>query len=256
MSCKRSVYASLSSYLALTHPVTQLRAFERLLTDYPEYVGKVVLIQVTSPALTDSPKLERQVSELVAHINGAFGALDFVPVHHYHQTIKKDEFYALLSAADLALITPLRDGMNTTSMEFVLAQARVEAQAHSQGEQRPPAPLVLSEFMGIASAMDEALLVNPWDLGGVAAAIDNGLRMPAEERQSRHAALYDAVRTHTSHTWAASLVRMLLQRGGAEHTAHATPYLDMGKMAERYRSAKKRLFLFDYDVRSLSLSFS
>ena len=62
--------------------VQKLRAFERLLQDYPEWVGNVVLIQVTSPALTDSPKLERQVSELVAHINGEFGALDFVPVHH------------------------------------------------------------------------------------------------------------------------------------------------------------------------------
>jgi trehalose 6-phosphate synthase/phosphatase len=62
--------------------VQKLKAFEKLMQDYPEWVGNVVLIQVTSPALTDSPKLERQVSELVAHINGEFGALDFVPVHH------------------------------------------------------------------------------------------------------------------------------------------------------------------------------
>lgn len=62
--------------------VTQLRAFEKLLHDYPEWQGQVVLIQVTSPALTDSPKLERQVSELVAHINGEYGSLDFIPVHH------------------------------------------------------------------------------------------------------------------------------------------------------------------------------
>jgi trehalose 6-phosphate synthase/phosphatase len=60
----------------------QLRAFEKLLQDYPEWVGNVVMIQVTSPALTDSPKLERQISELVAHINGEYGSLDFIPVHH------------------------------------------------------------------------------------------------------------------------------------------------------------------------------
>jgi trehalose 6-phosphate synthase/phosphatase len=60
----------------------QLRAFEKLLQDYPEWVGNVVMIQVTSPALTDSPKLERVVSELVAHINGEYGSLDFIPVHH------------------------------------------------------------------------------------------------------------------------------------------------------------------------------
>ena len=62
--------------------VYKLRAFEKLLQDYPEWVGNVVMIQVTSPALTDSPKLERMVSEIVAHINGEYGSLDFVPVHH------------------------------------------------------------------------------------------------------------------------------------------------------------------------------
>ena len=60
----------------------QLRAFEKLLCDYPEWQGNVVLIQVTSPALSGSPKLERQVSELVSHINGEYGSLDFIPVHH------------------------------------------------------------------------------------------------------------------------------------------------------------------------------
>jgi trehalose-6-phosphate synthase len=71
-----------------------------------------------------------------------------------HQTIKKDEFYALLSVADLGVITPLRDGMNTTSMEFVIAQ-----------EKSGKSPLVLSEFMGISSNMGEALQINPWNLG-------------------------------------------------------------------------------------------
>ena len=70
-----------------------------------------------------------------------------------HQTIKKDEFYALLSVADLGVITPLRDGMNTTSMEFILAQNRTKK-----------SPLVLSEFMGISSNMTEALQINPWNL--------------------------------------------------------------------------------------------
>ena len=71
-----------------------------------------------------------------------------------HQTLKKDEFYALLSVADLAVITPLRDGMNTTSMEFVIAQ---------EGTNKSPS--VLSEFMGISKNMEDALLVNPWNLG-------------------------------------------------------------------------------------------
>jgi trehalose 6-phosphate synthase/phosphatase len=206
-------------------------------------VGKVVLIQVTSPALADSPKLERQVSELVAQINGEYGSLDFIPVHHYHQTIKKDEFYALLSVADLALITPLRDGMNTTSMEFVIAQQRTKQ-----------SPLVLSEFMGISNNMSEALQINPWDLGDVSAAIHRGLTMEAEEKQERHEKMYKVVNIHTSHSWAAMLVKMLLKQMSAENImAKQTPYMEKPKLESCYLKAKKRLFLLDYDVRSFIL---
>ncbi|KAG2363016.1 trehalose 6-phosphate phosphatase [Suillus spraguei] len=214
----------------------KLRAFEKFLHDYPEWQRKVVLIQVTSPALTDSPKLERQVSELVAHINGEYGSLDFIPVHHYHQTLRKDEFYALLSAADLGVITPLRDGMNTTSMEFVIAQERTKR-----------SPLVLSEFMGISQHMADALQVNPWDLGDVAAAMNRGLVMSEEEKASRHAALHSVVTTHTSHTWAAVLAKMLLSQINGQNTARQTPYIPRDRLKDLYNSAGKRLFLFDYD---------
>lgn len=214
----------------------KLRAFEKLLHDFPEWQRKVVLIQVTSPALTDSPKLERQVSELVAHINGEYGSLDFIPVHHYHQTLRKDEFYALLSAADLGVITPLRDGMNTTSMEFVIAQERTKR-----------SPLVLSEFMGISQHMADALQVNPWDLGDVAAAMNRGLVMSEEEKASRHASLHSVVTTHTSHTWAAVLAKMLLSQINGQNTARQTPYIPRDRLKEVYDNAGKRLFLFDYD---------
>ncbi|KAG6329257.1 hypothetical protein ID866_9831 [Astraeus odoratus] len=123
----------------------KLRTFEKLLHDYPEWRG-----EVTSPALTDSPKLEQQVSELVAHINGDCRNLHFIPVHHYHQSLKKDDFYASLEAADLGAITRLRDGVNTTSMEFFIAQERTKK-----------SPLVLSEFMGISQHMSEALQADP-----------------------------------------------------------------------------------------------
>ncbi|RDB26430.1 Alpha,alpha-trehalose-phosphate synthase [UDP-forming] A, partial [Hypsizygus marmoreus] len=218
----------------------KLRAFEKLLQDYPEWIGNVVMIQVTSPALTDSPKLERVVSELVAHINGEYGSLDFIPVHHYHQALKKDEFYALLSVADLAVITPLRDGMNTTSMEFVIAQGKTN---HS--------PLVLSEFMGISKNMEDALLVNPWNLGDVAAAINKGLLMSAPEKAERQAKLYKVVTTHTSHTWAAVLVKMLLGLMDGQGQARMTPYIPKADLIDAYVKAgergAKRLFLFDYD---------
>lgn len=93
----------------------KLQAFERFLADYPHWIGKVVLIQVTSPSPNDSPQLATKVSELVDHINGTYGSLHFQPALHYHQAIDRDEYFALLSVADLAMVNSIRDGMNTTS---------------------------------------------------------------------------------------------------------------------------------------------
>ncbi|RXK36449.1 trehalose-phosphatase [Tremella mesenterica] len=214
----------------------KLQAFEKFLQVYPEWRGKVVLIQVTTPALSEHPKLERMTAELVSHINGAYGSLDFTPVHHYHQAIERDEYFGLLSVADLALITSLRDGMNTTSMEFILCQ-----------DQTNKSPIVLSEFMGTAASFHSALTINPHDLLGVADAINHGLSMSAEEKAERHAALYGGVVGHTSHTWAATVLKQLLQNVGGENMAHQTPALDVGVLAEAYKKASKRLMLFDYD---------
>ncbi|GAC96807.1 glycosyltransferase [Pseudozyma hubeiensis SY62] len=216
--------------------VQKLQAFHKFLAEYPEWRNKVVLIQVTAPALNDSPKLERQVSELVSHINGEFGSLSFTPVHHYHQIIDRDEYFALLSVADLALITSVRDGMNTTSMEYIICQNKFNK-----------SPLILSEFTGTAGRMRSAIQVNPWNIFGVAKAIDYALRLTEEEKRARHDQLYHQVVMHTSHTWAAGLVKQLLTRLHNEHSAHLTPPLDRKEMVEKYRNAKKRLLLLDYD---------
>lgn len=72
--------------------------------------------------------------------------------------------------------------------------------------------------------------------------------MPEPEKLALHAKLYKSVTTHTSHTWAAMLVRMLLAQIGTEHTAHSTPFLEKDKLIQAYKKAKQRLFLFDYDV--------
>ena len=216
--------------------IQKLQAFYKFLAEYPEWRNKVVLIQVTAPALNDSPKLERQVSELVSHINGEFGSLSFTPVHHYHQIIDRDEYFALLSVADLALITSVRDGMNTTSMEYIICQERFNK-----------SPLILSEFTGTAGRMRSAIQVNPWNIFGVAKAIDYALKLPEEEKRVRHNQLYHQVVMHTSHTWAAGLVRQLLVRLHSEHSSHFTPPLDRQTLLDKFKKAKKRLFLLDYD---------
>lgn len=155
----------------------KLAAFEKFLLDFPEWRNKVIMIQLTDGATNESAKLENKVSELVAHINNSFGSLEFAPVHHFHHQIQLDEYYALLTAADAAIITANRDGMNTTSLEYVVCQ---------EGEGKN-GPLILSELTGTAGSLSSALMVNPWDYAGVAKAINDALVMPEDEKHGRHA---------------------------------------------------------------------
>lgn len=216
--------------------IQKLQAFYKFLEEFPEWRDNVVLIQVTAPSMNDSPLLERQVSELVSHINGEFGSLSFTPVHHYHQIIDRDEYYALLSVADLAIVSSLRDGMTASTMEFIVAQNNYSK-----------APLLLSEFTGSAGRLRSAIQINPWATFSSAKAIHYALVMSESERLRRHDDLYHQVISHTSHTWAATLIKLLVQQLLSEQTAHFTPPLDRKQLVQSHHQAAKRLFLLDYD---------
>jgi trehalose 6-phosphate synthase/phosphatase len=127
--------------------------------------------------------------------------------------------------------------MNTTSMEFTLCQNKSKK-----------SPLVLSEFMGTASSFTAALQINPYDLLGVAHAINKGLLMSDSEKESRHAEMLESVNRHTSHHWARTLLKQVLENVGSEHQAHQTPALDKTALRKAYQKGTKRLMLFDYDV--------
>ncbi|KAI9008996.1 glycosyltransferase family 20-domain-containing protein [Phycomyces nitens] len=214
----------------------KLHAFEKFLAIYPEWRNKVVLIQVATPTFGDHSKLETKVSETVSHINSLFGSLEFTPVHYYHQDIDRDEYYALLSVADAGLITCVRDGMNTTSFEYIICQH----ETHS--------PLILSEFAGTAGSLSAAILVNPWDYAGVAKALNDALIMSPEEKLSRHGQLYNHVTNHTASFWAHSFVKGLVSCTEEQFLqSHSTPALNVDALRNTYVGSKKRLMFFDYD---------
>ncbi|CAO3611616.1 unnamed protein product [Cunninghamella blakesleeana] len=217
----------------------KLAAFEKFLTDYPEWRNKVVLIQVTDEDSHDDSSnkkaIEHKVSEMVARINGTFGSLEFTPVHHYHHQIQPDEYYALLSIADAALVTANRDGMSTVSLEYIMCQ------------QEKLGPLILSELTGTASSMSSALMVNPWDYAGVAKAINDALCMTPEEKYTRHAQLLNHVKVHTASFWAYSFIKELYHTYNLTEQSSNTPLLDLNLLIERYSASKKRLLCFDYD---------
>jgi trehalose 6-phosphate synthase/phosphatase len=217
----------------------KLMAFERFLELYPQWREKVVLIQVTSPTSIEEEKEENKiasrVNELVTRINGMYGSLGFSPVQHFPQYLTEDEYFALLRLGDIGLITSVRDGMNTTSLEYVVCQR------DSAG------PLILSEFSGTAGSLKDAIHINPWDLSGVADQINNALTMSSEQRRTMQDHLNVHVTTRTVQTWITGFVRRLVQVLGSRKNVVSTPLLDRAAMLGRYRSANKRLFMFDYD---------
>ncbi|KAK6463188.1 threalose-6-phosphate phosphatase [Scheffersomyces coipomensis] len=213
----------------------KLQAFEMFLQMYPEWRDKVVLIQVSSPGYSHSGKVEKDVAELVNHINSEYGNLNYTPVLHYQMRIDKDEYFALLRVADLALITSVRDGMSTTALEFVICQ------------EKNSSPLILSEFTGTSSVLTESILVNPWDSVGIAKTINDCFNMSEGHKQSLQQRLYKQATTNTIQTWTIEFLTHLLNHVGQTHQSHYIPSLNRPLLLNNYKNSKRRLFLFDYD---------
>ncbi|OBA22406.1 hypothetical protein METBIDRAFT_77813 [Metschnikowia bicuspidata var. bicuspidata NRRL YB-4993] len=213
----------------------KLQAFEMFLHMFPEWRQKVVLIQVSSPGYSNDRKIEKKVSELVSLINARYGSFNHTPIQHFQLRINRDEYLALLRVADLALTTSLRDGMNTTSLEFVACQRQKKS------------PLILSEFTGTASVLQEAVLVNPWDAVGVAKTINKCLHMPEHEKADLQDTLYKKVVSNNVQSWTSTFLEHLIDHSAKIHETHLTPTLNRPRLLQAYQKAERRLFLFDYD---------
>jgi len=178
----------------------RLFAFERLLERYPRMRGRVSLLQVAAPsrvAVSEYQEFRRGVDEIVGRINGRFASLGHDPIHYISQSLPSERLAAIYRAATIALITPLRDGMNLVAKEFVAARPDGDG------------VLILSEFAGAAAELTDAILVNPYDLDGVVAAIRDALVMPESERRRRMSRLRDRVRTQDVGRWSRDFIGAL-----------------------------------------------
>ena len=179
----------------------RLVAFDHLLDRFPEWRGKVTFVQVSVPSRSEVPEyaeLRGRVENLVGRINGRYGEADWVPVRYLYRSYDHRVLAQLYRAADVALVTPLRDGMNLVAKEFVAAQ-----------EPDRPGVLVLSRFAGAASQLGDAILTNPYHPDGMAIDLDRALRMPLDERTRRHARLAAVVGETTPQSWAADFLGRL-----------------------------------------------
>ncbi|SPO21018.1 probable TPS1 - alpha,alpha-trehalose-phosphate synthase, 56 KD subunit [Ustilago trichophora] len=189
----------------------KLHALETFLQDHPEWVGKVVLVQVAVPSRQDVEEyqnLRATVNEAVGRINGRFGTVESMPIHFLHRSVSFDELCALYAISDACLVTSTRDGMNLVSYEYIACQ-----------EERAGV-MILSEFAGAAQSLNGSLICNPWDAFAVSDAIHEALTMPTNVRRENFEKLSRYVKKHTASWWGLSFVndlkRIKVDDAGAE----------------------------------------
>ena len=183
----------------------RLKSFRLLLRRFPEMRGHITLVQVVVPSREEIPNykhLRREVELLVSQINGEFTEPGWVPVHYIHRNLGRDELLAYYRAADVGLVTPLKDGMNLVAKEFCAAQIDERG------------VLIVSEFAGAGPELRSgAIIVNPNDFSEVAKALYDAAHMDAEEKRSRMRLLRQIVKDHNVHRWIGSFLQAIPSAG-------------------------------------------
>lgn len=178
----------------------KLHALEVFLTEHPEWIGKVILVQVAVPSRQDVEEyqnLRATVNELVGCINGKFGTIEYTPIHFLHKSVSFDELIALYAVSDVCLVTSTRDGMNLVSYEYIACQEKRHG------------VLALSEFAGAAQSLHGSLNFNPWNTDELAGAIHEAVTMSKEQRSLNYHKLARYVNQYTSAWWGESFVKEL-----------------------------------------------
>ena len=215
----------------------KLLAFEELLRAHPKWRQRVVLIQIAAPSRTavdEYQRLKREVDELVGRINGRYGSSSSMPVVYVNQSVPRERLVGLYKAADVALVTPVRVGMNLVALEYVAAREQ-------QG-----GTLVLSEFAGAAHCLPGARLVNPYNINEVAQALADALEARRPNMEGfRHMLRF--VTENTSMRWANAFLDKLESCQVDVRPRAQLLRLEEPDMAARVRAAERPLVLLDYD---------
>jgi trehalose 6-phosphate synthase/phosphatase len=218
----------------------RLEAYDAFLQRNPEFKGKVTLLLVAVPSRTQVEHyrlLKQHVDELIGKINGEHGSIDWAPISYLYRFVRFPVLNALFSVADVALITPLRDGMNLIAKEYLASKADAKG------------VLILSEMAGASKELGEALIVNPNDKEELVAALKEALSMPEEEQIARNRIMQKRLQRYNVKRWAEDFVERLLSV--KEHqTALGARMLSprmRQEISRSYRASKRRLFLLDYD---------
>jgi trehalose 6-phosphate synthase/phosphatase len=227
----------------------RLRAYEYFLKENPQYHNKVVFIIVVVPSRDTIPKyVERKklIDEMISRINSHIGNIHWQPVIYQYNSLEFHEMVALYTSCHLALITPLRDGMNLVSKEFIA----------SRKDKR--GVLIISEMAGAARELTEALMINPNDTVEMAEQIKAGLEMDEAEQITRITSMQKRIEHYDVQTWAADFMlglKNIKQRQQSFQEIFLDEY-SKRNLLDSYRNSNKRLLLLDYDGTLVSFNNS
>lgn len=218
----------------------RIKVFEKLLDENPQYRGKVSMIMVVVPSrdqVQSYQTLKEEIDTLVGHINSKFSTLNWVPIHYFYRSFPFNELSAFYSMSDIALVTPLRDGMNLVCKEFVASKFDKKG------------VLILSEMAGASKELVDAILVNPNDQEAVTSAIVEALSMGEEEQKLRISSMQASLKKYDIFQWVKVFMDRLqfVKEKQADLESKALDKKIVAQMKAEFRKAKNPLLFLDYD---------
>ncbi|MBT8218983.1 MAG: bifunctional alpha,alpha-trehalose-phosphate synthase (UDP-forming)/trehalose-phosphatase [Bacteroidia bacterium] len=219
----------------------RLKAFERFIHTYPQYRGKLTLILLVVPSRSNVDQyqeLKQEIDTLVGQIDGDYRTFGWSPVQYFFRSFSFEDLTKLYKVADVAMITPYRDGMNLVAKEFVASKDRQQKGV-----------LILSEMAGAATELSDALLVNPLDINDLVDSLKQALEMSEAEQSERLKRMQDRIRKYTVSKWARNFIESVNSRRNLSTKSDASISIHNAKdeIASGYRAATKRTIILDYD---------
>jgi len=218
----------------------RLKAFELFLEQNPDYREKVSLLMVVVPSRDQVGKykeLKEEIDLLVGRINGNYSRLNWTPIHYFYRSFPLNALSAFYRMAEVAMVTPMRDGMNLVCKEFIASKLDKKG------------VLILSEMAGASKELSDAILINPNDMGELVNAIKTALTMPVKKQMANMISMQRSLQRYNIHHWV-NLFMERLHHIKHEQKALETQLLDKtitSRLTKSYQAAKKRMIFLDYD---------
>jgi len=218
----------------------RLQGYELFLEKNPQWQKKVVLVVVVVPsrvAVEHYQQIKKQIDELVGKINGRFGTIGWTPILYQYKFIPFQPLVSLYAASDVALITPLRDGMNLIAKEYIASRTKKTG------------VLILSEMAGAAKELAEAVVINPNNIEEIAGALKTSLEMPEKEQIRRNRIMQDRLKSYDVVRWANDFLSQLLSIKAEQKRLRSKLLLAPAKerLLRDFSQARQRLIFLDYD---------